>query len=185
MMRTMENGSQLKLVRPAAAYEAGFLEMLSAYRALGGEKYREEYNDPAFDFESYIKRLEKYSWGENLPRYWVQTSTFWLTDSVAVLGTARLRHGLNDRLQKNGGNIGFDIHPLRRGKGYGNEILRLMLLEAGKIGLTRVLLSCDRDNIASRKIIEKHGGVFDGENLINETGEIVLRFWIQIPDSTD
>lgn len=174
------DGRDLRLVRPTARYEAGFREMLSAYRALGGEKFRDEYGDPDFDIDAYVARLHMYSRGEFLPEHWVRTSTFWLVDGSKVLGTGRLRHSLNLRLMQDGGNIGYDIHPLHRGKGYGNEILRLMLLEAGKIGMARVLLTCDRDNTASRKIIGRHGGVFSGESLIKETGERMQKFWITL-----
>ena len=42
--------------------------------------------------------------------------------------------------------------------GYGSKILELALKEAKKLKLEKVLLTCDRDNLASQKIIEKNGG---------------------------
>jgi predicted acetyltransferase len=168
-----------RLVRPACRNKQAFLEMLSAYRALGSEKYSKEYGDPVFAFDFYVAMLEKYSQGDSLPEFWVPTTTFWLINgSGAILGTGRLRHRLNERLMLEGGHIGYDIHPFYRSRGYGTQILRQLLAEAGKKGITRMLLTCDSDNSASRRIIEKNGGVLENEITLKESGKKVLRFWI-------
>jgi predicted acetyltransferase len=43
-----------------------------------------------------------------------------------------------------------------------------------------LLVTCDDDNIGSRKIIEKNGGVFEG--LVKNTREMVAkrRYWIEL-----
>ena len=80
-----------------------------------------------------------------------------------ILGAIQIRHRINHpMLQAWGGHIGYGIRPGERGKGHGNQILRLALPEAKKIGIPSLLVSCDEDNIASAKVIEKNGGRFDG-----------------------
>jgi len=64
--------------------------------------------------------------------------------------------------------------------GYGNTVLQLALIEAKKIGLTKVLLTCDDGNVASQKIIENNGGVL--ENIIEEKKgkQKKRRYWLLI-----
>jgi predicted acetyltransferase len=59
--------------------------------------------------------------------------------------------------------------------------LQLVLLEARRAGLQRVLITADADNYPSLRIIEKNGGVFDGEGASRESGKVVRRFWIALP----
>ena len=47
------------------------------------------------------------------------------------------------------------------------------------MGIEKVRITCDVDNIASRKIIEKNGGVLDSEIPNPETGVNKARFWIE------
>ena len=48
------------------------------------------------------------------------------------------------------------------------------------MGIEKVRITCDVGNIASRKIIEKNGGVLDSEIPNLETGVGKLRYWIDI-----
>ncbi|MEY3855926.1 MAG: hypothetical protein RJA45_396, partial [Actinomycetota bacterium] len=47
---------------------------------------------------------------------------------------------------------------------------------AKDIGIHRVLITCNDDNIGSMKVIEKHGGVL--ENKVDENGRLLRRYWI-------
>ena len=44
------------------------------------------------------------------------------------------------------------------------------------LGLDKVLVTCDRKNIASKKTIESCGGVL--ENIVKEDNSYTLRYWI-------
>ena len=63
----------------------------------------------------------------------------------------RIRH----QEVESGGHIGYDISPVYRKKGYGFQILKLALKKALEIGLKEVIVTCNINNIASKKIIEK------------------------------
>ena len=57
-------------------------------------------------------------------------------------------------------------------------MLRFGLLEAKKIGLEKVLITCDDENIASAKVIENNGGIF--ERLAERDGKQYRRYWIAL-----
>jgi len=57
-------------------------------------------------------------------------------------------------------NIYYEINEKDRGKKYGIEILKLGIEEARKVGFKEVVVCVLENNIPSKKIIEKNGGVF-------------------------
>ena len=58
------------------------------------------------------------------------------------------------------GHIGYTILPNHAGNGYASAALAAMLAEARTIGLPFATITCDADNAASRRVIEKNGGRF-------------------------
>jgi predicted acetyltransferase len=107
--------------------------------------------------------------------------TYWFIDPMGKLvGTSRLRPELNASLLEEGGNIGYDVRPSSRRLGYGTEILRLMLDVARQSGLSKLLLTCDDDNIGSAKIIEKNGGRLEDRRYLEDKRKTVRRYWIGI-----
>ena len=74
-----------------------------------------------------------------------------------VVGIIDFRRRLSDFLLRYGGSIGYTVRPTERRKGYASEMLRLLLAKCREAGETRVLLTCDRGNEASRRAILKAG----------------------------
>lgn len=99
---------------------------------------------------------------------------------VRVLGVAKLRHMLTPTLEDIGGHIGYSIRPSERGKGYGSLILALTLDCARELGLSRVLLTCDTENIRSARVIMRNGGVLTSEGYSPLRGARVSRYWIAL-----
>ncbi|MFN3746102.1 MAG: GNAT family N-acetyltransferase [Hyphomicrobiaceae bacterium] len=58
------------------------------------------------------------------------------------------------------GHIGYAVVPWKRGRGHATKALRTMLAEAARIGLRRIEISTDPDNLASQRVIAKNGGRF-------------------------
>lgn len=113
--------------------------------------------------------------------YTVGASVFFLLDEDRdrLLGAVNIRHYLNDSLLKEGGHIGDGIRPSERRKGYATEMIRLALIECKKLGIDKVLMTCDKDTIGSAKSIVKNGGVLENE-FVNSDGDVEQRYWISI-----
>ena len=113
----------------------------------------------------------------------VPDSTYFLldVDRNRLLGAINIRHYLNDYLLKFGGHIGDGIRPSERGKGYATEMVRLALIECKKLGIDKVLMVCDKSNIASAKTIIKNGGVLENE-IIDENNKVNQRYWITLKE---
>lgn len=156
--------TNLFLSIPNKKYQKSFEEYVIAYQKEENNFYFSKYKKGIEDFNEYIEDLYKYSKGLDLPDGEVTTSTLWLIDNNEVVGVVRVRHedvGTD-------GHIGYDISPCYRNKGYGSQILKLALVQAEKLGIKEAILTCNIDNISSKKIIEKNNGrlleiVFDEE----------------------
>jgi predicted acetyltransferase len=57
------------------------------------------------------------------------------------------------------GHIGYAVAPWKEGRGYATEALRQLLQEARAEELEYVEITTDPDNIASRRVVERNGGV--------------------------
>jgi predicted acetyltransferase len=173
-----------ELVRPGPRYRDSFFE---ASREFGPDEdtlvYEREH--AVRDFDGFVKAVEGWSRGEQLPRGWVASTTLWLVDDDDYIGSVNIRHDLTDWLLRFGGHIGYAIRPSRRRQGYGRTICRLALIEARNIGLDRVLITCDADNVGSRKIIEANGGVLENEVFQPENDAPKRRYWIDVRDGED
>ncbi len=106
------------------------------------------------------------------PEGHVPSTTLWFVEGDAYLGRIAIRHRLTDFLHEVGGHIGYDVRPSARRRGYATAMLRAALPVARDLGIESALLTCDADNVASRKVIESNGGVFE-----DQRGE-KLRFWV-------
>lgn len=96
----------------------------------------------------------------------VPSTAYWITDgddqeAGEVIGFLHLRHELDDHLLEEGGHIGYSIRPARRREGHAGRALALGLHRAAGLGIERVLVTCDVDNDASRRTIERNGGVLE------------------------
>lgn len=169
----------LKLIRLEEKYAAQLNDMMDEWTA-SGEKIipwaitRYDYHD----LPSYIKSLENKETDEK----YVPDSTYFCldTDRNMFVGAVNIRHYLNEHLLSFGGHIGDGIRPSERGKGYGTRMIALALEECGRLGISRILMCCDKDNIASARTIVKNGGVL--ENMLYDPEEkvTVKRYWIEI-----
>ncbi|RYJ00012.1 MAG: GNAT family N-acetyltransferase [Actinomycetales bacterium] len=107
-----------------------------------------------------------------LPEGRVHCTYFWITDDGEVVGFLALRHRLTAWLLEEGGHIGYGIRPSRRGQGHASRALGLAVTAAAGLGLERVLVTCDEDNVGSRRTIERCGGAYED----SRNGK--RRYWI-------
>ena len=86
------------------------------------------------------------------------------------VGEVGIRTTLNDYWVNQGSQIFYKIRSNSRGMGYGNLILKLALNEAKKLGFKKVRINCNDNNIPSKKIIIKNGGILDIKNYKTSDG---------------
>lgn len=178
--------NNLKLVEPTMELEKEFFAMAHDFVDAGeGVDGLDNYNEILQDFPGYVRQRLGWKDGIALPEGWVPASTFWLLrDDNTLLGRTSIRKELSEHLRTIGGHIGYTIRPSQRQKGYGTAVLALSLIEAKKLGLKKVLVTCDESNKASAKIIEKSGGVLKDKYFGDELDELKRHYWIELEEIT-
>ncbi len=165
----------LKLVKLEEQYIPQLTDMMDEWTATGESivPYAIRKTD-YHNYEEYINSLEVRDDGGPL----VPDSTYFCLDEDRniFVGAVNIRHYLNERLLLNGGHIGDGIRPCERRKGFATQMISLALEECKALGIEKVLMVCDKENIASAKSIINNGGVL--ENEIEVDGVIEQRYWI-------
>ena len=148
----------MKLVWPNLKYRKTFLETLEMTCEKEKRYFLNPFKEPIHDdFSDFVKetldlRDEKNN-SDGIAR-----SIFWVEENNQIIGRVSIKHKLNKKLKKVGGNISYITRVDQRNKGYGKKIFKLALKQAKKIGLKEVWITCKSDNIYSQKIIESNGG---------------------------
>lgn len=176
------------LTEPDVRFQASFLEAMDGFRAEGrgaaddqsmiGHDLREwepRWRDPA-GFAAYVERVRAQADPATpRPDGFVPSWTLWWAEGDEYLGRIQMRHPLTEHLREVGGHIGYDVAPGHRRRGHATAMLSAMLpVVAVHYPVERVLLTCDTDNVASRKVIEANGGELEDER----HGK--LRYWVPL-----
>ena len=102
----------------------------------------------------------------------VHQTVLWYVDGDEYLGRLSVRHRLTPMLTELGGHITYAVRPSARRQGHATRMLAQGLPVAAGLGIDPVLITCDPDNVGSRKVIEAAGGELEDER----HGK--LRFWV-------
>ena len=167
----------LILVKAEEKYREQITDMMDEWTASGEKIVPYAIRKTNYrDFDSYISSLEQKEVRDGK----VPDSTFFCldTDRNIIVGAVNIRHYLDEDLLRNGGHIGDGVRPSERRKGVATKMISLALEECGKLGISRVLMVCDKDNIGSAKSIINNGGVLENEIFCD--GVIEQRYWIEV-----
>lgn len=94
-----------------------------------------------------------------------------------LVGRASIRYALDASHAERGGHVGYGVITAFRGRGYATAILRAAVDLAHRDGVGPLLVTCDVNNVASAKVIERCGGVFESLR-IHEDGTTSRRYWL-------
>ena len=131
-------------------------------------------------FDDFLKRMRERETDEIREKGLVPATLYFLVDEKnKICGALDIRHELNEYLEKFGGHIGYGIAPSERKKGYGKIQLKLGLEKAKKIGLKKVLITCDDNNIGSAKTIEACGGIYN-DTLADAEANRIKRYFVEV-----
>ena len=169
----------MKLKGPLEIDENEFNNFVNEFKAANERLVPYSLNQKDMDFQTYTRRLQDESKGIGIPENLVPASTFFLVDDThKIYGAVNIRHRLTDNLRIEGGHVGYGIRPSVRKQGYGTKILELALDILREMNINDVLVTCDKDNIGSAKVIQNNGGDLDSE--VEKDGTIIQRYWIKI-----
>jgi predicted acetyltransferase len=170
--------AKLRLVKPTAELSQSHAELVGEFKTAGEELVPWVLDEVGSDFNSYLSWLEDQSRGIRLNEGFVPNSTFWLVSNGEIVGVINLRHKLTPQLEDYGGHAGYGVKPSARRQGYATKMLELGLVELDRMGITRVRITCAKNNIASAKTIVANGGVLETEEHMPEHGQVIQRYWI-------
>lgn len=171
----------LILLKPSMEYEKELLQYRDSFKSRGEIV---QGGGDIENFESISQWLEKIKIMENpdtCPKEKVTATQYMLfrKSDGKVIGLINFRHYLNEYLKNFGGHIGYSIVHGERGKKYGKKQLLFCLEKVREKGLDRVLITCDKNNFASKGTIKSVGGIFQ-EEVKQENGIITLKYWVNL-----
>lgn len=110
------------------------------------------------EFNQWLIHNDNASKGKALEEWMVPTNYYWLFAEGKPVGFGKLHHYLTSELREAGGHIVYAIRPSERNKGYGTNLLRMMIEEANKMSIDKVLLTVRNSNSHSIKVALKNRG---------------------------
>ena len=149
--------AQISLELPSEKYIDSFFLAMAEFEGEGNRQIPE--NMTREQFPAYLRQLHDQSIGKNLKEGHVPSKEFWIIDAEGYAG--RIILGLTyipspDRL---GNHVGYAVRPSKRRKGYATKALQCLLDEARNLKIDKLMPSCGGDNVASRRVIERNGGM--------------------------
>lgn len=170
---------ELKLIEPTINLEKAYIDYISEWENTEKEIVPFASRRNSLNYIELIAKWENDKTDKVYEQGFVPATLYFLIDETEkIYGALHFRHELNEYLLKTGGHIGYGVRPSEREKGYATKMLLLALQIVRQLNLDKVLITCNKNNIASAKTIIKNGGIL--ENEVYENEEIVQRYWISL-----
>ena len=82
------------------------------------------------------------------------------TESREELGHINLRVGSGPHIELYAGHVGYAVDPVHRRNRYASRALRLLIPVARELQINSLWITCDPENIGSRRTCERAGAEF-------------------------
>ena len=183
---------QAILIPPSRKYFDGYVQACLDYEKHGEKSFLHDLHD--FGHFKKGDEITFGAWQKNIiHQYYFDTvdgkyqmlnvpaTIFWLVNQKEYLGIGIIRHRMTKAIEEFGGHIGYAIRRDKWHQGYGTLNLKLLLKEAYKLKINPALVTCDENNIASKKLIEHAGGVLRDKLPTTSDGKdiILCRYWVK------
>lgn len=175
----------MKFVFPNKEYEQKAIEYIQEFRdynsPINGTGGLDRFLENA-TYQDWLLKIEADRDIANIPEDRVPAYTYFYVreDDDKIIGMINIRLALNDFLRKEGGHIGYSIRPTERRKGYGTRMLREVLEFLKPIGLTNIIITCGKENLASAGVIKNCGGVLEAEFYSDVFNQVIQRYRIRL-----
>lgn len=165
----------LKLIKLQTKHKNMLFELMDEWTSTG--EVIIPYSIVRADYHRYIKFLQSLKLNEQI--IGLPNTTYFCIDidKERFIGAVNIRHKLDDRYLLSGGHIADGVRPSLRGQGYGTILMRLAIQKCRELGIRDVLITCDKNNIASAKTIINNSGKLENELFIG--GRTEQRYWVR------
>lgn len=174
----------MKLVFPTITYKESAIQFIQEFyehhSEINGSGGLDRYLRDA-SYEEWLKKVQADMDLANIAQSRVPALTYFYVreEDDQIVGMINLRLALNDFLKREGGHIGYGVRPTERGKHYATAMLRDVLKVYDTLGIKEVVLTCDKSNPASAKVITNCGGELVAEFYSDTFREDIQRYIIQ------
>ena len=159
------------LEQPTSGHEIQYIEMMDEWDAFGGRLNPGALSRFSNSQQRNVTYPEWLKWIDEDKKagQWL----YFFINNGKILGAITIRP------KKNMHNIGLDCHclygirPTERNKGYATKMLQQALPIMKSHRINPVVITCDKENIGSSKVILKNGGLFVEEVIDEKTGRII------------
>ncbi len=167
IVRRLEIGDELAFQRACREWTDSSFEFFLGYT-------------PEMSFKDYLELKNANEKGERLDIGFVpDTFLCGFVDGV-IIGRVSVRHELSKYLMQVGGHIGYAVIEPYRNRGYAKQMLRESLKIARSLGIDRVLMTCDDDNMASIKTIESAHAKLENKIELIDRSVPKRRYWVEL-----
>lgn len=167
----------MKFLQPSPAMKDAYWDYIQEWESRGETIIPMAVRPNGRTYEAWLADTQRME-TQSINHFVTQSVYFACDEDGRILGVLALRHTLNDLLLQTGGHIGYGVRPSARGKGIAAAMVAAVKPLARARGLSRVLITCDKTNLASARTIQSCGGAL--ENEVPHEGKLVQRYWIAL-----